>query len=179
MLPRVVGCAAFLALLAFLAGCRSEPPESAQGTSAASPVEEIASGQIPSFDFVDISGERISYDRLRGKVLLLDVWATWCQPCKEEMPWFQEFHEKYRDDGLAVIGISIDTLRPDIVRFLGEVGVTYPIVQRAAIMQEWGLLGLPATFIVDRGGRIRKEVIGFEYKEAFEAAIQDSLAAGK
>ncbi|MGH9786517.1 MAG: TlpA family protein disulfide reductase [Terriglobia bacterium] len=142
-------------------------------------MEEISSGRLPEFSFQDLSGNSVSSQQFRGKVLLLDVWATWCQPCKEEMPWFQEFHDKYKDQGLEVIGISIDALTSDIVKFTKQAGVTYPIVRRPQIMREWGLLGLPTTLIVDREGKIHKKIVGFDYKETFEAAIRESLGSMK
>ena len=91
------------------------------------------------------------------------------------MPWFQEFSERYREQGVEVIGISIDPNPADAARFAKEMGITYRLLHHPAIMQEWGLLGLPTTLIVDREGLIRRKVIGFEYKEAFEAALQELL----
>ena len=91
------------------------------------------------------------------------------------MPWFQEFSERYREQGVAVIGICIDPNPDDAARFAKEMGIACTLLHHPAIMQEWGLLGLPTTFIVDREGLIRRKVIGFEYKEACEAALKELL----
>ena len=172
---RILVLASCVGLLLASLGYRPDPTPADRGASRGTPVEEISSGRLPEFDFKDLSGNSVSSRQFRGKVLLLDVWATWCPPCKEEMPWFQEFYDKYKNQGFEVVGVSIDALTSDIVKFTKEAGVSYPIVRHPEIMREWGLLGLPATFIVDRDGRIRKKVIGFDTKETFETAIRDSL----
>jgi peroxiredoxin len=130
---------------------------------------------LPPFVFRDLSGRDVSSERFRRKVLLVDVWATWCQPCKQEMPWFQELQEEYGSQGLEVVGISIDATAQDAASFAEQYGIRYALLHHPAVMQEWGLLGLPTTFIVDREGKIRSKVVGFEYKEAFEEAIKQLL----
>lgn len=135
-----------------------------------------AEGQpLPAFSFVDIAGQKHTNDSLRGSVVLLDVWASWCGPCKEEMPGFARLQTLHAARGLRVIGISIDMTAGDAAKFAREMGVTYPIVHRPEIMAEWGLLGLPTTFIVDRAGIIRRKVIGFEHTESFEQTILELL----
>jgi peroxiredoxin len=139
------------------------------------PVVEKEFDHLPAFVFRDLSGKEVSSERFRGKVLLVDVWATWCQPCKQEMPWFQELYEEYGQQGLDVVGISIDVTAQAAARFAEQYGIRYTLLHHPAVMQEWGLLGLPTTFIVDREGGIRTKVIGFEYKEAFEEAVKQLL----
>jgi thiol-disulfide isomerase/thioredoxin len=130
---------------------------------------------LPSLDLIDISGQRITNETLRGNVVLLDVWASWCGPCKEEMPGFEKLHQRYSEQGLRVIGVSIDMTADDAESFARKMGVSYAIVHRPGIMSEWGLLGLPTTFIVDRAGIIRRIVIGFEYADSFERSIRELL----
>jgi thiol-disulfide isomerase/thioredoxin len=138
-------------------------------------VQEKHFDQLPTFVFKDLDGREVSSEKFRGKVLLVDVWATWCPPCKEEMPWFQGLQDAYGAQGLEVIGISIDPDPEDAARFAKELGVRYTMLHRPEVMQEWGLLGLPTTFVVDRDGAIRRKVVGFEYKQAFEAAVKELL----
>ncbi len=146
--------------------------DSSAGARAVLPTE----GQpLPAFDFSDVNGRRVSSEELRGKVLVVDIWASWCEPCKTEMPAFEQLHQQYRDQGLAIIGISIDITAEDAARFAREIGVTYPIIHNPEIMTEWGLLGLPTTIVVDRAGVVRKKVIGFEYKEVFEKTLRELL----
>ena len=171
--------AATLILGTVYVGCQraSPPPEHASGSMdhGAVPVEEKEMARLPAFTFPDLAGRPVSSEQFKGKILVVDVWATWCPPCKTEMPWFQEFSDEYKEQGVEVIGISIDPNPADAARFAKEMGITYTLLHHPAIMQEWGLLGLPTTFIVDREGLIRRKVIGFEYKEAFEAALKELL----
>ena len=165
----------FLCTLA-LAACGGAPPAPPVDHSAMNMnVEPKDLVRLPEFAFKDLSGRVVSSKEFAGKVLLVDVWATWCPPCKEEMPWFQELHERYRDEGLEVIGISIDPSPADAARFAKEIGVSYRLLHHPEIMQEWGLLGLPTTLIVDREGNIRRKIVGFDYKETFEAAVREVL----
>jgi cytochrome c-type biogenesis protein len=95
---------------------------------------------------------------LRGEVVVLNTWATWCKPCKEEMPDFQALHERYRADGLRVIGVNTDEGRGDakVARFVSQIGVTFDIWRdpRNRFADDFRVLGPPETFLVDRGGRI-------------------------
>lgn len=166
---------ALLALTACSGSSPSSQTEDGANVDLPNPAIEIMQGRLPSFALKDLSGRVVSSDEFKGKVLLVDVWATWCPPCKEEMPWFQEFSERYRDQGLEVIGISIDPNPRDVARFAQELGITYTLINHPGIMQEWGLLGLPTTLIVDREGNIRRKIVGFDYKETFEAAVRELL----
>jgi thiol-disulfide isomerase/thioredoxin len=160
-------------------GCGTDPdaaePHQSGHAMMGGEVREKHFDRVPAFVFKDLDGNEVSSEQFRGQVLLVDVWATWCPPCKEEMPWFQELQDSYGDRGLEVIGISIDPDPAAAARFAKELKVNYTMLHRPEIMQEWGLLGLPTTFVVDRGGVIRRRVVGFEYKEAFEAAVRELL----
>lgn len=130
---------------------------------------------LPAFRFVDVTGREHSPESLRGSVVLLDVWASWCGPCRAEMPEFQQLQARYGAQGLRVLGVSIDITAGDAAKFARQLGVTYPIIHKPDIMDEWGLQGLPTTFIIDRAGVIRRIVIGFEYPDEFEQSIRDLL----
>ena len=159
-----------------LAACSGAPPAPPVDHSAMNmDIQPKDLARLPEFAFQDLSGRVVSSKEFAGKVLLVDVWATWCPPCKEEMPWFQELHEQYRDAGLEVIGISIDPSPADAARFAKEIGVSYRLLHHPEVMQEWGLLGLPTTLIVDRDGNIRRKIVGFDYKETFETAVRELL----
>lgn len=147
-------------------------PDMAGVTQLAAPRE----GQpLPELRLVDVQGREISREQLRGHVVLLDVWASWCGPCKQEMPEFQKLANRYASRGLLVIGVSIDMTAEDASQFARSIGVTYPIVHHPQIMSEWGLLGLPTTFVLDRAGVVRRMVIGFEYPDSFEKTIRELL----
>ena len=154
-------------------------------TPASSPVQEtvIPAGEIgsrlPEFEVKDLHGNEVSSKQLRGKVVLIDIWATWCQPCRKEMPGYQKLLDRYDSRGLAVIGlksnIMTDTEEP--TKFAKEIGVRYPLVSAAPeLIAEFGQLkGLPTTLIYDRQGTLRKKVIGFDYVEEFERTVNNLL----
>jgi thiol-disulfide isomerase/thioredoxin len=144
----------------------------------------IAPGEIgsrlPAFSAKDLRGHEISSADLRGKVVLIDFWATWCQPCKEEMPGYQALLDKYGSQGFAVIGFKFDTMMDteDPIRFARKIGVRYPLaVATDELKQKFGgIEGLPTTMLYDRQGILRKKVIGFEYTNKIEAALKPLLA---
>jgi len=149
-------------------------PVAATAASRAVPPNDL--GRMPAFTLKDTSGRQVSSDEFRGKVLLVDFWATWCAPCKREMPGYEALYRRYRERGFAVVGIAMDWDADAVTKFAREVGVTYPLLLNGAqVQQQFEILGLPTTFLVDREGRIRKKVVGFEYTEAFEATLKEIL----
>jgi peroxiredoxin len=110
----------------------------------------------PEFVLHDRAGKSVSLAKYRGKVLLLDFWATWCTGCKKEMPWFSDFQRKYRGKGLVVIGVSMDDDGWKVVKpFLASHAVPYRILLGDEVTgHEYGIGSLPDTFLIDRQGRI-------------------------
>ena len=127
----------------------------------------------------DLQGREISAGDLRGKVVLIDFWATWCQPCKKEMPGYQRLLDRYGSRGFAVVGFKFDTMTDteDPLLFAKRIGVRYPLaVASDELKQKFGgIEGLPTTMLYDRQGALRKKVIGFEYTDAFESALKGLL----
>jgi thiol-disulfide isomerase/thioredoxin len=115
----------------------------------------------------------------RGKVVLIDFWATWCQPCKKEMPGYQKLIDRYGSQGFAVVGFKFDTMMDteDPVLFAKKIGVRYPLAVAADDLKQrfGGIEGLPTTMLYDRQGILRKKVIGFEYTDALESALKPLL----
>ncbi len=142
-----------------LAGCNRNPVSPAQHRAA------IAAGEVgshlPDFALKDLQGNEVSSSDLRGKVVLIDIWATWCQPCKKEMPGYQKLLDRYGSRGFAVVGrksnIMMDTGDP--IQFAKEIGVHYPLaVASADVLQKFGgIEGLSTTMIYDRKGILRKK----------------------
>ena len=135
----------------------------------------------PTFSLEDAQGKAVKLSDLRGKVVLLDFWATWCHGCKTEIPWFMEFHRKYAGDGLAVIGVSMDedgwkSVKP----FVAEWKIPYPIVVGN---QELGKLysveSMPVTLLIDREGRIAETHSGVVEKVSFEKELKHLLSEAK
>lgn len=159
--------------LGTLVGCgKSEKQEGEDGAPDGDAV-------ISNFTLKDVEGKSVSFSELRGKVTLVDFWATWCIPCKTEMPHFQELYHGYKDRGLQVIGIALDKDPGDVRDFLKEEVpmVTYPILMATEEVKSLfgGIVGIPTTFVLDEKGRIYKKYIGFRYKETFEADIKGLL----
>jgi thiol-disulfide isomerase/thioredoxin len=161
-----------------LAGCNQHP------ASLPAPKENvIAAGEIgsrlPDFSVKDLQGREISSTDLRGKVVLIDFWATWCQPCKKEMPGYQKLLDRYGSRGFAVAGFKLDTMRDmeDPVLFAKRIGVHYQLaVATDDLKQKFGgIEGIPTTMLYDRQGILRNKVIGFEYTDTFESKLRPLL----
>jgi peroxiredoxin len=134
----------------------------------------------PAWQLQDLSGQTIHSTDYQGKVVILDFWATWCPPCRMEIPGFIDLQKKYQSQGLAVIGISVDQASPDSVKtFVQQIGINYPILQAddKVTAAYGGIEGLPTTIIIDRGGHIVKQYLGLTEKSEIEAAIKPLLKA--
>ena len=116
----------------------------------------------PNFSLTDLQGKSLQLTDFRGKVVLLDYWATWCAPCKIEVPHLVELQKKYGPQGLQIIGISMDDDSATVQTFAREFAVNYPIAMGNAQLAEayGGVLGLPVAFLIDRDGRIVKRMDG-------------------
>ena len=157
--------------LVFLAACSVEsgPPR--------------AGDALPALQAESLEGATVTLADYQGQAVLLNLWATWCPPCRAEMPYFQELAERYEDRGLAVVGISVDDpgARDILEDFLVEAGVEYDILLDPAMvsMDELGVLGLPATFLVDATGVVTTVRAGpvMEGDQSFLDAIEAILPA--
>jgi thiol-disulfide isomerase/thioredoxin len=172
-------CLLFLSLAGMgLAGCKQNPASPAPPKQTAVAPGDIGS-LLPEFSVKDFRGREISSADLRGKVVLVDFWATWCQPCKKEMPGYQQLVNRYGPRGFAVVGFKFDTMADteDPVLFAKKMGVRYPLaVAPDELKQKFGgIEGLPTTLLYDRQGILRKKVVGFEYTAAVESEVKPLL----
>jgi thiol-disulfide isomerase/thioredoxin len=162
-----------------LAGCKQRSAGFSRPAEAAVAAGEIGS-HLPEFAVKDLQGREILSTTLLGKVVLIDFWATWCQPCKKEMPGYQELLTRYGPRGLVVVGFKFDTMADaeDPLKFAHRIGVHYPLaVAPVDLKQKFGgIEGLPTTMLYDRQGVLRKKVVGFEYTETFESAVKQLLS---
>ncbi len=161
-----------------VAGCNQNSATPVRARPIAITTGEIGS-RLPDFSLKDLQGREISSDDLRGKVVLVDFWATWCQPCKKEMPGYQKLLDRYGPRGFVVVGFKFDTMvdTEDPVLFAKKIGAHYPLaVAPDELKQKFGgIEGLPTTLLYDRQGILRQKVIGFEYTDALETALKGLL----
>jgi cytochrome c biogenesis protein CcmG/thiol:disulfide interchange protein DsbE len=163
----------FLAVALGIIGYRLQPQAwAALGLGAED--TEVSSGGIETLD-----GEIITLEGLKGRVVLVNAWATWCPPCVLEMPGFQSVYEDYRDQGFTVLGISRDEGSPDVVRaFLKEKGITYPVAMAwQASLKGFGEVGgLPTSYLIGKDGKVKHRVEGLFAEPALRMAVRQLLA---
>ncbi len=169
----------FLSLIVLgFAGCEQHTANPVQPKDAAIEAGEIGS-HLPDFSADDLQGHEISTADLRGKVVLIDFWATWCGPCKKEMPGYQQLLDRYGPCGFVVIGFKFDIMKDteDPALFARNIGARYPLaVATAEIKRKFGgIEGLPTTMLYDRQGILRKKIIGFEYTSVIEEDLKPLL----
>ncbi len=132
----------------------------------------------PTYQYVALDGPELRSDSLRGKVVLVNFWATWCTPCRVEMPLLEQMYARHRDAGLVIVGLAVDRVSTDAVRrFVSERGVSYPIAHVDADAEHTfgGVHGYPTSFLLDRTGRIRHTVIGPAAPLSLEPAVRRLL----
>ena len=161
-----------------LVGCNQHSASPTQTT------KQVTAGEIgsslPDFRVNDLQGHSLSSGNLRGKVVLVNFWATWCQPCKKEMPGYQSLADRYASQGFIVIGFKFETM-PDVedpLQFANGIGVHYPLAVATDDLKQrfGGIEGLPTTLIYDRKGLLRVKVMGFEYTDKIESELKPLLA---
>lgn len=120
--------------------------------------------EAPAYEAFTLEGDRVALAELRGEVVLLNVWATWCPPCRKEIPELQALHERYADGGLRVVGVSVDAAGTDglVRRFADEFHVTYDVLRDPAdrATAVFGFQGIPGTVLIDRQGTVRWRHLG-------------------
>ena len=136
----------------------------------------------PSFTLVDLDGKKVSLADYKGHAVVLNFWATYCGPCKLEMPWFQDLQNKYKDKGLVVLGLDQDDgmAVKEVAAASKRVGVTYPILMPDDKVSKSYQLSdyIPETFYVDKNGKIVEQTIGAHSKNELEADVQKAIGSG-
>lgn len=143
-------------------------------------VGDVRGKVAPDFELVSLDGKRVKLSDFRGKAVLLNFWATWCSPCKVEMPWFVDLQKKYGNDGLVVLGVAMDDSDSSkIAQFASEMGVNYPVLLGTdKVSEEYGDVEyLPTSFYIDREGKFVGKGVGLLARGEIEANIQKALAS--
>jgi len=136
----------------------------------------------PDFGLESLEGKTVHLSDFRGKAVLLNFWATWCQPCKIEMPWFEQLQKQYGPQGLQVIGVAMDDAsKKDIAEFAKNMGIDYPVLLgKEGVGDAYGGVQLlPATFYVGRDGKVVDKVFGLKGREEIEDKIKKTLDNGQ
>jgi len=196
--PYFALCTLFLGIITiFMAtGCSSESRESESATEQASsngqtkPLDRLDPYSAPLYpaqrkakarDFTvnTVAGNTFTLSDYEGKVVVLNIWATWCAPCREETPEFVDLYTKYQDEGLVILGVSIDKQGESVVKpFMDKYKVNYPIViDRGTIMDKYGpTMSIPTTYIIDRSGNLKYFAVGALTQKELEPRLKELLA---
>lgn len=147
------------------------------GVFATEPPGPMLHKQAPGFVRRNLEGNAVSLRALRGKVVLLNFWATWCAPCLEEMPRFKGWQGRYGPEGFQVIAVSMDDTRDPVRAFVGRLRPSFPVVMGDEKLGNLygGILGLPVTFLIGRDGRIEARLAGATDMDELEARIHTLL----
>lgn len=133
----------------------------------------------PAFSLPSASGKNVSLNALKGQVVLVDFWASWCAPCRESFPFLNRMHRQYNAQGLHILGINVDEKRTDATRFLDKIPAQFSVVYDAAgdTPKAYDLKVMPSSYLIGRDGKIHRVHQGFRAKDeaALEAAITSAL----
>jgi peroxiredoxin len=132
----------------------------------------------PDFELLSLDGRQISLSQFRGKVVILDFWATWCKPCRLELPHFAALHQEFGKDALQIVGVSLDRVgSAEVTAFVKEWKIPYIVVMgNGEVVKNYGgIRGIPTTFVIDKDGNIYRKYVGYRDKEVFENDIRTLL----
>jgi cytochrome c biogenesis protein CcmG/thiol:disulfide interchange protein DsbE len=156
----------------------SMPPNPLQGKTA------------PNFTLEDTTGKKVSLSDYKGKAVLINFWATWCGPCKVEIPWFEKLHDQYASQGFEILGVSADELdmddkaklateKAEVAKFATNMHINYPVLLDGDSLRSYGELdAYPTSFYIDRSGKVIDVITGLASKDEIEATIKKALSSG-
>jgi len=150
------------------------------GSSSPTPSFAGKNSVAPDFSLESLDGKSLKLSDFRGKAVLLNFWATWCGPCKIEMPWFVELQNEYGPQGFQIVGVAMDdSSKEDIAKFAKEMGVNYPVlIGKESVGDAYGgVPALPESFFISRDGRILDKFIGLRGRAEVEDAVKATLDA--
>jgi thiol-disulfide isomerase/thioredoxin len=168
--------AAIVAAMLF-AGIRIARNNRANGPAKGQLIGNVA----PDFELQTLDGKNLKLSDLRGKAVLLNFWATYCGPCKIEMPWFVELQKEYGPQGFQIVGVANDDASTaDIAKFAKEMGINYPIlIGKDSVSDSYKVSVLPTTFFLDRDGKLIAREFGLQSRSVFVDHIKKAMSQGQ
>ncbi len=144
-------------------------------------VGNVRGKTAPDFELTDlVSGQKVKLSDYKGKAVVLNFWATWCPPCKVEIPWFVDLQNQYKSEGLAILSIATDddASQQEIVQFAQQMGINYPVMKGSEQIDDLygGVDGLPTTFYIGRDGKLLERAEGLHSHRDIESSIKEALA---
>ena len=152
-----------------------------QETQNVSQQEGFIGSEAPEFELENLSGEKVTLDQFSGKVVLLNFWATWCPPCRKEIPEFVEMYSEYEDDGLEIVGVTLNSGSAEkIQNFAYKNKMNFPILTGSKektmnLAQKYNIKAVPTSFVIDREGVVQHKWVGPRSKEKFMEVINKYL----
>lgn len=162
----------------------AQPATSGQGDDSedVDPGAKLRGKTAPAFTLSTLDGKKVSLSDYKGHAVLVNFWATWCAPCKIEMPWFEELRKQYAGQGFEILGLTADADagKDVIAKTAQKIGVTYPILLATDKIEDayGGIDYLPMSFYVDRNGKVVEATAGLSSKDEIEANIKKTIASG-
>lgn len=167
-----------LLVLSLIIGCGDGADSASEGKETSAQKEEKTDLNLaPDFTLKDLNGEEHTLSDYRGDVVVIDFWATYCRPCKVEIPHFIELYKKYKDSNLQILGVGLDS-KEKLVPFSKSNNINYPIlVGNKDVAREYNVQAIPTTFILDKSGAISKKVVGYRpgYEDTIEVKIRELI----
>jgi len=177
-------------VMALVPDGQAPPADASAGDSADAQAQPFKGKPAPKFTLTDLDGKKVSLADYKGKAVLLNFWATWCGPCKIEIPWIEKLRDQYKSQGFEVLGIESDNYDTDpkalaeykagVVKSATALGINYPVLLEGDTLSQayGGLDGLPNSFYVDRNGVVTAQIVGLADRDEIEANIKKALASG-
>jgi len=172
--PLILFFVGALVVVMLFAGIRTARNNRANGPANGQLMGSVA----PDFELPSLDGKDLRLSSLRGKAVLLNFWATYCGPCKVEMPWFVELQKEYGPQGFQIVGVAMDDASTDdIAKFAKDMGVNYPILlgKESVGLSYGGVNVLPTTFFLDRNGKVIAREFGLQSRSVFVDHIKEAL----
>lgn len=172
-----------LSVTLMLAGCALPAPTPTLGPVMTVPTRPAASdipkvGAIaPDFTLPDLNGDQVSLDDYRGKVVLLNFWATWCPPCQQEIPMFVEVYEELKDEDFVILAVSIGEGKEKVSNFVSEKGMTFPVLLDLDknVGRRYLVRAIPTSIVVDRDGVVQRIIVGMVRESQLRAELEGLL----